>query len=297
MSDLFLCDCESKIINYADGTTFYACERNIDLVLSKLEKGTSAVFTWFQNNYLKTNSRNSHLLAIYDNVQYMNVGRNQLSSSKYKELLGILIDYKLTFENHLLIIVQKVNQKLHALARISNYMPQKKLRITMKAFVSSQFAYCPLAWMFHSRQINHKINKLHERALRIVYDHFSSFEELLSKDKSVTVHQRNLQIYAKEMYKILNGLPLYIMQDIFETKSNYYNACNAPAFSSRNIKTIRYGLQTISYMALKIWDLVPKEMKQVVTLNKFKVKVKIWKLENFPCRLCRASFPQIWFIT
>ena len=54
--------------------------------------------------------------------------------------------------------------------------------------------YCPLIWMFYSRQINHKINKLHERALRIAYnDYFLSFEVLLSKDKSITVHQINLQ--------------------------------------------------------------------------------------------------------
>ena len=177
-------------------------------------------------------------------------------------------------------------------------MPRKKLRIIMKAFVSSQFGYCPLIWMFHSRQINHKINKLHERALRIVYnDYFWSFEELLSQDKSVTVHQRNLQKLATEMYKILNGLSPDIMQDIFEIKRNYYNTSNAPTFSSRNIKTVRYGLQTISYMAPNIWDLVPKEMKQVTTLNEFKAKIKIWNLENCPCRLCRTYLPQIGFIT
>ena len=172
MCDLFLCDCETNIINYADNTTLYTCEPNMDLILSKLEKDTPTVFTWFQNNYLKANSGKSHLLTTPDNIQHI---RNHLSSSKYEELLSILID-QLTFENHLLNIVQKVNQKLHALARISKYMPQKKLRMILKAFVSSQFAYCPLIWMFHSRQINHKINKLHERTLRIVYnDHFSSF--------------------------------------------------------------------------------------------------------------------------
>ena len=90
--------------------------------------------------------------------------------------------------------------------------------------------------MFHSMQINHKINKLHEGAFRIVYkDHFLSFEELLSKDKSVTVHQRNLQILATEMYKILNSLSPDITQDIFETKNNYYNTRNAPAFSPQEI--------------------------------------------------------------
>ena len=244
------------------------------------------------------NSGKPHLLTTSDNIQRINVKGNQLSSSKSEKLLGILIDHKLTFENYLLNIVQKVNQKLYALARTSKYTPRKKLRIIMKAFVSSQFAYCPLIWMFHSKEINHKIGKLHERALRIVYnDHFSSFEELLSKDKSVTVHQRNLQTLATEMYKILNGFSPDIMQDIFEIKRNYYNTRNVPAFSSRNIKTVRYGLQTISYMAPKIWDLVPKEMKQVTTLNEFKTKIKIWKLENCPYRLCRTYLPQEGFIT
>ena len=99
------------------------------------------------------------------------------------------------------------------------------------------------------------------------------------------------------MDKMLNGLYPDIMPDSFETKDNYDNTCNAPAFSSRNVKTVRYGLQTISYMAPKIWNLVPKEMKQVTTLNEFKAKIKIWKLENCPCRLCRTYLPQIGFIT
>ena len=134
------------------------------------------------------------------------------SSSKYEELLGIFIDHKLTFEDHHLNIDQKV-----ALAKRSKCMSQKKLRITIKAFVTSQFAYCPLIWMFHNRRIDHKINKLHEKALKIVYkDHFSLFEELLSKDESVTVHQRNLQIIATEVYKILNNLSPDIIQDILK---------------------------------------------------------------------------------
>ena len=62
------------------------------------------------------------------------------------------------------------------------------------------------------------------------------------------------------MYKILSRLFPDIMQDISETKSNYYNTLNAPSFSSGNTKTVRYGLQTMYYMGPKIWDLLPKEM-------------------------------------
>ena len=82
MCDLFLCDCESNIINYADDTTLYACEPNMDLVLSKLEKDTSTVFTWFQNNYLKAISGKSHPLITSENVQDINVvGINSVVAS------------------------------------------------------------------------------------------------------------------------------------------------------------------------------------------------------------------------
>ena len=80
-------------------------------------------------------------------------------------------------------------------------------------------------------------------------------------------------------------------------KLTVINTRNAPSFSSKNIKTVRCGLQTISYMAPIIWNLVPKEMKQVTTLNEFKTKIKIWKLQKCPCRLCRIYLPQIRLIT
>ena len=74
MYDLFLCDCESNIINYVDNTTLYVCETNMDLILSKLEKDPFTAFTWFQNNYLKANSGKSHLLITFDNILHVNVG-------------------------------------------------------------------------------------------------------------------------------------------------------------------------------------------------------------------------------
>ena len=77
------------------------------------------------------------------------------------------------------------------------------------------------------------------------------------------------------------------MKDVFKTKANYYNTLNAVIFSKRNVKTVICGLQTISYMGPKIWYLVPNEMKQVATLNEFKAKIKIWKLEDCPHRLSK----------
>ena len=70
-------------------------------------------------------------------------------------------------------------------------------RLIMNAFIFSQFGYCPLVWMFHSRKLNNRINNIHERALRIVFrDYESTFQQLLKQNKSVSMHQGNLQIFA-----------------------------------------------------------------------------------------------------
>ena len=89
----------------------------------------------------------------------------------------------------------------------------------MKAFIEPQLGCCPLIWMFHSRGVNNKINHLHERSLRIVYkDNISSFEDLLKKDRSFTIHQMNIQSLATELFKVKGNLLKNIMYDIFQTR-------------------------------------------------------------------------------
>ena len=79
----------------------------------------------------------------------------------------------------------------------------------MKAFIMSQFSYCPLVWMCLNRTLNNKTNKLHGRASRLVYDdRHLTFEELLNIDKSVAIHHTHLQVLATELYKVHRGLAL-----------------------------------------------------------------------------------------
>ena len=76
----------------------------------------------------------------------------------------------------------------------------------MNVFLKSQFSYCPPVWTCHSRANNGKVNRLHERCLQICFNKWSSFKTLLEKDCSVSVHNRNLQIFATEIYKTKNNL-------------------------------------------------------------------------------------------
>ena len=103
----------------------------------------------------------------------------------------------------------------------------------MKSFIESQFSYCALTWMFHGRKANNRINHLHERALRIVYnDNISSFDELLRRDDSCSIHHKNLKHFAIELYKVQNNLSTPIMNELFEFRDISYQLRNRNDFSS-----------------------------------------------------------------
>ena len=104
----------------------------------------------------------------------------------------------------------------------------------MKPFVTSQFSYCPSIWMFHSRRHNNKINSIHERAIRITYqDNTSTFQELLNKDNFVSIHHRNFQVLATEMFKIHKGLSPEILGETFVSKTSSYNLRRNDTFEKR----------------------------------------------------------------
>ena len=162
------------------------------------------------------------------------------------------------------------------MSRISNYISfEKKKKILLKGFVESQFGYCPLNWMFYGRKANFKIKHIHERSLRIVYkDNISSFEELLKKHKSFCIHHRIIRSLVMELLKVKSNLSNRIMCDIFETRNLEYNLRSQIDFIRTRVNTSSFGLSPLKYLATKIWDIVPYEIKSVGNINLFKKKTR-----------------------
>ena len=167
----------------------------------------------------------------------------------------------------------------------------------MKTFIESQFNYCPLIWMFHSRTMNNRINNIHERALRIAHgDYESSFEQLLRMDNSVSIHERNLQRLVTEIYKVKNDLAPIFMKNIFRDSTKIYNLRNKTTLETSNVKTVYWGTETITFRGPQIWALLPENIKDSQSLLEFKTKVKKWKPEGCICRLCKTYITQLGFV-
>ena len=142
---------------------------------------------------MKANISKCHLLANKKGELVINLAEMEIKNSEYEKLLGIKFDTKLNFNEHLNNVISKASRKVNALSRVVPYTSLSRKKILMNSFFNSQISYCPVIWMFQSSIMNNKINRLHERCMRLMYrDKTSSFEELLEQDKSVSIHTRNL---------------------------------------------------------------------------------------------------------
>jgi len=217
------------------------------------------------------------------------VGDAKIWESSNEKLLGVTIDKYLKFKHHITDICNKAGRKLTALGRISKFMTLEKRKALFKAFIQSQFSYCPLVWMFHDRNLNNKINNLHERALRMVYrNDVLTFDELLRIDNSVTIHHRNIHSLAIELYKSKNNLSPDIIKEVFLNRE--YQGPNLRSqmdFYAPLVKTVYKGEDSLRYLGPLIWNIMPTELKYSTSLHIFKNEIKKWIPNNCPCRLCK----------
>ena len=151
-------------------------------------------------------------------------------------------------------------------------MSTEKRRILFKTFVVSQFSYGPSLWIFHTKELNNQINSLHEKTLSLTYQNRnSSFDELLKLDKSVSIM----------------GLSPPIMNDILTLDENTsYNLRSGVTVTRRNVRTNKFGFETISTIGAVLWRNLPNGIKNSDSLNIFKQRIKQWTTNNCPCKIC-----------
>ena len=161
LNDLFWFNEQTEPCNFADDTTYYACDFEIKEVLRRLEHDSLIAIEWFESNNMKLYQEKCHLLVAGYRYQmfHANIGSSTIWESLGEQLLGIYIDRNLRFNVHVSNICKKANQKLSALMRLGRFYNLEQRRLLMKSFVESQFAFCLLVWMFHDRGSNNKINK------------------------------------------------------------------------------------------------------------------------------------------
>ena len=160
--------------------------KNKDEIKNILFSDFRVVNYWFYENFMVLNPEKSYITRLgkdIDDTETLSFNGLVLKNSREVEILGITLDRSMDFNTHIKNIYRKAGQKLSALSRISAYLDQGKKVLLYKSMIKSQFNYCPLVWMFCSRQSNNLINRVLERGLRLTYRNETNkeFQQILRK--------------------------------------------------------------------------------------------------------------------
>ena len=155
---------QTDFTSFADDNTPYVEANNINKVIKTLENDSIWLFQWFSDNQIKAN-KNDCLLPINNNEKVsMNIDDIKIENTSSEKLLGIIIDSKLNFKQHLEGIIKKFSRKMNVLSRITPYVTLVKPNLLIISIFTSQLNYCSLVWICYNHIINNKISRLHEIA-------------------------------------------------------------------------------------------------------------------------------------
>ena len=182
-------------------------------------------------------------------------GQN-VTQSCYDKVLGILIDDRLDFSQHISSMCSKAARQLNALARISKYLDQSFLKTIHNSFINSNFSYCPLVWHFCGKVDNEKIEKIQERSLRILQNDFtSSYHDMLRTAEITPALSYRLRVLTLEVFKSLQKSNPPRLHDLFEINKTEYLMRNPMKLIQPKRRTTNYGMSASQFkQLLNAWN-------------------------------------------
>ena len=225
-----------------------------------------------------------------ENIEF-NISRPTIKPSAKVKLLGVHIDAKLNFEEHVNALCRKASWHINALCRISKYLDLPSRKAVYHAFVLSNFQYCNVIWHFCSKESQIKLEKIHKRALRVVLnDYTSSYTELLRMMKRPSLYVSRIKDILLDVYKTTNGTNPSFLCDLFTSSDIPYDVRDPYILVQPKVRTEKYGKHSFRYFGSKVWNELPMEMKNASDLEHFKSCIESWTGPECSCSSCILCF-------
>ena len=274
-------DMNSVIYNYADDNTLSYISNDINDIKAKLQHDCTKSMDWFQANNMKANADKYLLMFLSRQNSFVDTHLmfedNKIQAMQSINILGVEVDNKLNFRTHIDNICKQAGKQINALKRIKCYMDRECKMILYNSFVSSNFNYCPIVWMFTGKLNIDNLEKSNKRAIRFVTnDNESTYESLCLREGLLYIQKRCIKAIAIQMYKIKsNTAPNYLIE-LFSEREMHYNVRNQNLFNLPSFNTMTYGKKSFTYYGAKLWNALPNEIKDSVSLSSFKNSLNQW---------------------
>ena len=292
----FLIDLRSKceIFNYADDNSIMCYDKDVNNLKVKLENAAETSLSWFDKNFMKANPNKFDLIIFNGrNKSYeltIQLGDIFLSSTQEVKLLGITIDSNLNFTPHIGTLIKKAAKQVNAMARLSRYLTIETKTCIFDTFVRSNFNYCTVVYHFCGVSNDKKLEKVYERAIRIVHnDYISPYKQLLVKSKRkmlIDIRSDNLLV---EIFKIIQSKAPPIESTFFTKKIIKKSLRDTNLLIIPKYNTVRYGLNSLRVHGAITWNKSSISLKS--SENVHIMKNKLAKTQNeCECGSCVKCF-------
>ena len=209
------------------------------------------------------------------NPQLFSIDGKEIKSKTSVTLLGLEIDSKLNFENHISTICKKAAGQLNALCRLKSFLSKEQKTAIANSFIFSNFNYCPLIWHFCSSHATNKMENIQKRTLRFVHsDYESDYETLLKKSNKCTMTIRRLRSVALEVFRTINDLNPSYLRNLFVKNSDSKRHYKNLKIPSRN--TVTFGDKSIRILGPHVWNQLPERLKSETSFPIFKKSLSDW---------------------
>lgn len=285
INDFLFHEMNSKVYNYADDNTLSYYSKNINQIKMNLQTDCLTAMEWFESNNMKANAEKFQLMFLSRNNSYSNetltIENYTITASSKITILGVEFDSKLNFDSHINEICNQASKQINALKRIRHFLDKPCKKIIYNSYISSNFNYCTLVWMFSGKTNMEKLEKTNKRALRyVVNDDSADYNDICQNEKLLNIYRRCMKEVAIQMYKVKNKLvPKYILE-MFHIRDIVYDIRDNDLFNIPRFKTVTYGKKSFRYYGAKLWSMIPKEIKDKTSLTCFKDALTTWIIDR-----------------
>jgi hypothetical protein len=280
---------KSDLGNFADDNSISDAAKTILIIV--LENESNNAIEWFHENGMIVNPHKFQFIIFNrnpndENTYILKIAEKEIHSSSEVVLLGIEIDNNLKFDNHIHELIKRAGGQLNFLSREQKFITQNGKKVVIESFVLANFNYCPLVWHFCSSGSMKKLEKIQERALRLLLnDYESSYEILLTNSNKTTLQIRRIKVLATEIFKTINDLNPSYMKEIFELNTRRDTGSKRLIVQSQ--KSMKYGSYTLRSLGPRIWNKLPSKIRDSNTLKSFKALINEWSGPTCNCSSCK----------
>ena len=271
----------AQLYGFADDNTLSGESDNLEDLVAILNSESDIALNWLKNNKMLANPSKFQSIILSKNKEPIKetliVDNKSIETKDSVELLGVKIDNRLKFDSHINNLCINAGGQLNSLFRFKKYLLPYTKKLSINSFIFSNFSYCPLAWHFCSAKSNNKIELIQKRAFKFLN---LNNDEILNIDSTMEV--KRLRSLAIEVYKTINNLNPRYMKELFNRSTNRTSNRFGNNLQSKSFKQVKFGRNSLRVLAPVLWNSLPREAKNLPTLEMFKSFINKWGATGCP---------------